>query len=76
MPYALDAILAHVRAQGRAGSHQAVLVREIERLRTDNAMLRDALDHQTAMRAVDAGEMALLTEVEVDAYLAKETSDV
>jgi hypothetical protein len=49
---------------------------EIERLRSDNAMLRDALDHQTAMRAVDAGEMALLTEVEVDAYLAKETSDV
>jgi hypothetical protein len=35
MPYTLDGILAHVRAQGRPGSHQAVLVREIERLRAE-----------------------------------------
>jgi hypothetical protein len=35
MPHSLPAILAHVRAQGRPGSHQAVLVREIERLQAE-----------------------------------------
>jgi hypothetical protein len=37
MPHSLPAILAHVRAQGRPGSHQAVLVREIERLQAEVA---------------------------------------
>jgi hypothetical protein len=47
MPHSLTAILAHVHAQGRPGSHQAVLVREIERLRAEVAELKQDLDAAT-----------------------------
>lgn len=39
MPHTLPAIIAHVTAQNRPGSHGAILVREIERLRVENARL-------------------------------------
>jgi hypothetical protein len=69
MPYTLEGILAHVRAQGRHGSHQAVLAREIDRLRADNAMLRDELGWAIT-------DIAMLIEAASEHPPVKETSDV
>ena len=35
MPYDLEAIISHVLAQGRPGTHQGVLLGEVERLRAE-----------------------------------------
>src|ERR1700679_1481425 len=62
----IEETIAYVRSKNRPGqidgrllAHIDALTAEIERLNTLVADLRDALDHQTAMRQVAEGTMPL-----------------
>lgn len=67
----LHLVLAHVTAANRPGSHAAVLVREIERLRAENAELRELCGkafHKLG-DMVSCSVDPALTDGEIDQYL-------
>jgi len=65
-PPTIEALIAYVRAKSRPNQIDGRLLSHIDALQAEIAELRDALDHQTAMRQVAEGTMPMLTDAELD----------